>query len=187
MTNAVTTPRKVPIAFMVDTNCVNSRQRIDAMNQLEAWAEAEVINRLVTAQVAQNEMLVGADALRKEKAYSFMFTESEREPEDQAFLDQFGALVFPRGVVTRRQEHDVELVFNAFKYRRVLITTDGESKSQPGGILGARQKLAPFGITVVRPEEAVAMVREAILRRDEALELAALSTGQPLPEWAGKD
>lgn len=79
------------------------------------------------------------------------------------------------------------MVFNARKYDAVLVTADGASKSQPGGILGNRDALKKLGITVMTDVEAVALVDGAIQRRDDAARFAQKLTGEAPPEWVGRD
>lgn len=86
------------------------------------------------------------------------------------------------------QRNDVELVFTARKYHAILVTRDGGSKSQPGGILGNRNRLLrDFQVQAVTPEEAVIRIRTLIARRDERLRRLAHRVGAPQPDWVGKD
>ena len=69
----------------------------------------------------------------------------------------------------------------------MLITDDGGSKQQPGGILGNRERLSSLGIQVMRDYEAVEFVKHKIIERDESARRIASRTGEPLPTWIGKD
>ncbi len=177
----------VHIAFLVDTNCVNARQKLPSMNQLEKWAENELI-LLQTAEIAQSEMVVGNNSARIAKAYSFFFTMSEiTTPQETEKLAQIESVIFPAGASNNNQRNDVEIVFNASKYCRPLITNDGGSKSQPRGILGNKSALATLGIEVLSPEEAVAKVQIEICDRDQYAKQWATSRGVEVPEWVGQD
>ena len=55
--------------------------------------------------------------------------------------------------------NDVDAVYHAERLGWPLITMDGNSRSQPGGILGHRDELNAIGIEVVTPQQAVARVR----------------------------
>ncbi len=79
------------------------------------------------------------------------------------------------------------MVFNAYKYERILITDDGGSRRQSGGILGNRERLRSLGIQVMRDNEAVELVKHRIIERDEFARRIASKTGEPLPDWVGKD
>jgi hypothetical protein len=179
--------RRLYSEFLIDTNCVNSRSRIPAMNKLEEWSLLGII-RLLTTEVAQREMLAGDDALRAAKAYGFIFTMSElTHRREQQSLREIEDILFPKGADTQNKKNDVEIVFNAAKYMRPLITTDGGSKSQPGGILGNRTRLAQRGITVLTPDEAVVTVRREIAARDKSAVKMAQLLGESPPEWVGQD
>ncbi len=183
----ITERRLLAISFLVDTNCVNARQKLTAMNQLEMWAEREIIT-LLTAKTAQSEMAAGNNADRKQKAYSFIFTMSAISGRDEQLqLHRIEEALFPGGARNPNERIDIDIVFNAWKHMRPLITNDGGSKSQPGGILGNRTKLAGIGVQVVTPEEAVMHVQEALQARDEHARQWAAFYKKAVPEWVGKD
>ena len=94
--------------------------------------------------------------------------------------------LFPHGLVNQNQANDVSIVHEAAKYHAILVTSDGGSKSQPGGILGNRDKLRGL-VKTLSPEEAVEFVRNNIRERDEFNALVAQEIGADLPEWTGKD
>jgi hypothetical protein len=187
MTNWMPDRRLLGVGFLVDTNCVNARQKIEAMNELEGWAADDLIE-LITSEVAQKEALAGNNGLRAAKAYSFIFTESAITTNDERkFMQQIEQIVFPGGAANENQRNDVEIVFNAAKYMRTLVTHDGGSKSQPGGILGHRDELRELGIKIMTPAEAVAQVRKEIELRDRSAHQMAELGAAPLPDWVGKD
>ena len=184
--NTLPTKRLLHICFSVDTNCVNARQRMAAMNQLEQWAEDELI-QLFTAETAQSEMVVGNNIDRQKKAYNFIYTISEiTTSEELDKLQLIEKVIFPEGAKTQNQKNDVEIVFNAGKYNHPLITKDGASKSQPGGILGNKKKLSALGIRVITPDEAVTQVRQAIQQRDDYARQWASVHREALPSWVGR-
>ena len=102
-------------------------------------------------------------------------------------LSKINKILFPNGATTPNQWNDVEIVFNAWKYQSILLTNDGGSKRQPGGILGNRDRLAVLGIRVMRPLEAVSEVKQAIQKRDHRVMLETMRTGEQLPDWVGRD
>ncbi|MDD5321901.1 MAG: hypothetical protein PHD43_15090 [Methylococcales bacterium] len=186
---ANTRPQKrlTHICFTVDTNCLNARQSIPEMNRLEQWAEEELI-QLLTAKTAQTEMAFGNNADRQKKAYSFIYTMSEiTTSKEKSQLLNIEQVIFPQGAKTQNQKNDVDIVFNAGKYPNPLITNDGASKSQPGGILGNREKLMALGIQVITPDEAVTKVKRAIKERDNYAREWATTCNEALPEWVGQD
>lgn len=172
--------------FVVDTNCVNARQSMPEMNRLEEWAEKRIIT-LETTEVAQNEMAHGNNHIRKAKAYGFIFTMSGVSTgEERKILSEIENILFPSGAANQNQKNDVEIVFNAYKYSP-LITNDGGSKSQPGGILGNRDKLLSLGIRVITPQEAVEIVLSALKSRDSYAKQWHLLYGGEIPFWVEQD
>jgi len=101
-------------------------------------------------------------------------------------LQEIENILFPSGAQTTSQVNDVRIIFNAAYYMSILVTNDGDSTSQPNGILGNRDKLAKF-VQVMRDSEAVELVKERVKERDERARKIASMTGRPLPEWVGND
>lgn len=172
---------------MIDANRINARQTDPYMNQIEQWRENEVIEVLMS-EVAYNEARAGGSARRAHKVsehiYSITLADTDGEKEK---LRQIEAILFPGGASTPSERNDVEIVFNATKYMRTLITADGGSRRQPGGILGNRAALARIGVKVVTAEEAVALVKERIAQRDDRARQESAMDGVPLPPWVGQD
>jgi hypothetical protein len=179
--------RLVSVGFLVDTNCVNAKQKIAEMNLLETWAANEIIE-LIAAETAQHEMAAGRDSDRTRKAYQFIVTMSAiTTPQERQQVQRIEQILCPNGVTTQNERNDIDIVFNSGKYGRPLITNDGGSKTQPGGILGNRAKLAQLGIRVLRPEEAVVRVQTALCERDNHAQQWAAFYKKDLPDWVGKD
>lgn len=179
--------RSVYQSFHLDTNRINSREALANMNQLEQWCENGVI-LLEMSQAAHAEAKAGGDIRRTRKALRHIFsmtmnlTKVERDK-----WEQIEDTLSPGGAQTAAQKNDVEIVFNAWKYKRVLVTADGGSKTQPGGILGNRARLEELGVRVMADNEAVARVGEAIRVRDENAQWVSKRTGDPLPPWVRAD
>src|SRR5262249_53974748 len=157
------------------------------MNQLETWHEAGVI-LMHMSNVAQSEARAGRDGARSKKAISYIFAltkiTTDGERHDLRAIERG---LFPRRARNQNEGNDVEIVFNAKKYGAVLVTADGGSRRQPGGILGRRAELARLGIVVMTDAEAVAHVREKIEERDSRMRLRAQLDGTPIPAWVGQD
>jgi len=141
--------RYVYLDFHIDTNRINAKSRLDFMNILEHWYENDVIF-LEMAEVAQNEATKSQNSIRTEAS----------TPDEARMLRKIKDILFPRGVKNINERNDVEILFNAWKYGAILITDDGGSKRQPGGILGNRDKLTALGIQVMRDHEAVEIVKQ---------------------------
>jgi hypothetical protein len=172
--------------FHIDTNLINSRGKLEAMNQIEKWAADEVI-LLNMSGVSFKEAQADADAARTKKALSQIFTVTD-ESIDTAnrSYKNIEAALFPAGPKNENQRNDIKIVYEAAKYAAILVTGDGASKSQPGGILGNRGKLKSI-VRIMNASEAVEFIKTKIAARDEFNRQVAATTGQALPEWTGKD
>lgn len=156
------------------------------MNTLERWRKDKVI-RIMIAQPAQDEAAHGSrDRARKAYRYIFTMTKSHTR-KDTELLKRIERVLFPQGASTQNEKNDIEIVFNARKYGCMLVTNDGGSRRQPGGILGNRDKLLQLGIEVLTDEEAVVRIRQLIQDRDSREREKSNITEQPLPEWVGRD
>jgi hypothetical protein len=155
--------RNVCLNFHIDTNRINAKANLRFMNILEHWHNSGVIY-IEMAEVAQKEAARTFNNERSEKAYGYVATETLAEtPEELQLFNQITAILFPTGIKTRNERNDVEIVFNAHKYYAILVTGDGGSVRQPGGILGNREKLRNLGIQVVRDYEAVEQVKQEMV------------------------
>lgn len=173
--------------YHIDTNRINARQKIEALNKLEAWANDGVID-IEMSEVAMDEAASGNSQARREKAFGHIFSYTESNGQnDSARMREIERAIFPAGCADQNQRNDVEIVFNSEKYLMPLITDDGASRSQPGGILGAKAQLRKLGITVLRAEDAIAEIEGAIRSRDDIALRVHQEFGQKLPDWYGKD
>jgi hypothetical protein len=179
--------RYVYTDFHIDSNRINSKANLRYINILEHWDKEGVIY-IEMAEVAQEEAAKGRDANRFEKAYSYIATETLASNADEIrLIDQIESILFPGGAANRNERNDVEIVFNAHKYDSILVTNDGGSKRQKGGILGSRMHLENLGIRVLRDHEAVDLVKDKVQKRDEIAKRISIKFGKALPEWVGKD
>jgi len=128
-----------------------------------------------------------AKRARKAKSYIYSIVSPDMQAQYRHRLDEIENILFPSRARTQRQLNDVRIVFNAAYYMSILVTNDGDSNTQPNGILGNRDKLTKLGIQVMRDSEAVELVRKRIKQRDDRARTVASITGQPLPEWVGID
>lgn len=181
-----TEERFVHLGFQIDTNRINARGRLEHMNRLERWAADDVIEVIMSETAATEAARAGSRQARKAMSYVQSVTLATNEHE-RVMMRKIELAIFPGGAKSSGDRNDVEIVFNALKYSRRLVTTDGGSKRQPGGILGAREKLAAIGVTVMTDEEACAYVKGLIAARDERARQEARETGARLPRWVGRD
>lgn len=169
----------------IDTNLINARQKLPAVNQLEQWYEQGVI-LINMSSTAYAEAQADGDALRIRKANQQIFTATEPVAECDAVYQRVERALFPAGAQDENQKNDVRIVAEAAKYGAILVTGDGGSRSQPGGILGNRDKLRDL-VTVLSPDEAVDLVRGKIRERDEFNSRVSREFGGDLPPWTGQD
>jgi hypothetical protein len=181
--------RRLTLEFYIDTNRINARGGLPSMKKLEEWHRNGVIS-IQMPQAARHEITRGKNAkdqIKKAKRYICSIVPGEMQTQYQHIVDKIEKILFPSGAKTQNQIEDVRNVFDAAYYMAILVTNEGDSKRQPGGILGNRNKLAKIGIEVMRDWEAVELVKEKIRQRDERARKVASMTGQPLPEWVGTD
>lgn len=171
--------------FHIDTNLINAKQRLAEVNRLEKWADEGVI-LINMSGVAHAEAQADGNPQRAKKAATHIYTIPSAD-EDRLFA-QVEACLFEGGAKDDNQRNDVRIICEAIKYHATLVTNDGASKSQPGGILGNREKLkALTDIKIMSPAEAVSLVEEKIAARDGLNVRVARETGKTLPAWTGKD
>ncbi|HXK39743.1 MAG TPA: hypothetical protein VJ837_02845, partial [Candidatus Paceibacterota bacterium] len=148
------------------------------MNQIEKWQRDEVIE-LLTSETAYQEILAGGDLLRARKVASMIYSMTmNTTPDEGEEMLEIESILFPQGASRQSEKNDVDIVFNAAKYMAILVTNDGGSKRQPGGILGNAPLLFQrFRVRVMTDEQAVAHVREKIVDRDSQARAIARVTG----------
>ncbi len=166
----------------IDTNLINARQKLSAVNQLEKWDEDGVILINISA-TAYEEALAGNNATRTRKANQQIYTITM---SCNPLYSKVEAALFPQGARDDNQRNDVKIVCEAAKYAAILVTGDGGSKTQPGGIIGNRDKLRDI-VRILSPDEAVEYVREKIRERDDFNLKVAKQFGYELPLWTGLD
>lgn len=169
----------------IDTNLINARQKLSAVNQIEKWFENEVILINISGTV-RCEALAGNYVPRTRKTNEQIYTATPAmEPSDFLYSKVETAL-FPEGTRDDNQRNDVRIVCEAAKYAAILVTEDGGSKRQSGGIIGNRDKLRDV-VQILSPNEAVAFVREKIMERDKFNVQFTKEFGGKLPPWTGAD
>lgn len=172
--------------FHIDTNMINAYGKLPAMSQLEKWAENEII-LINMSNVSFSEAQQGNNAKRTKKALAQIFTlVDESINEANPTYQMVANALFPDGVKDANQKNDVKIVCEAIKWNAILITNDGGSKKQPGGILGNAHKLKDY-VQIMRDQEAVEFINNKITERDNRNQKIAELTGKELPEWTGQD
>lgn len=179
--------RSLGLEFYVDTNRINARQGLPYMNQLEEWHRNDIIT-IQMPEEAHDEAIRGNNPKRARKArgYIYSIVSPDMQAQYRHIRKEIENILFPSGAQEPNEANDVSIVFNAAYYFSILVTNDGDSSTQPNGILGNRDKLAKF-VQVMRDSEAVELVKERIKERDERAKKIASMSGQPLPEWVDND
>ena len=171
--------------FHIDANLINARQKVDAVNQLEQWNENEVV-LINISSTAFAEAKAGGSVERMRKANAQIFTTTTPVSESEPLFKKVEVALFPNGAKDDNQRNDVRIVCEAAKYSAILVTGDGASKTQPGGILGNRDKIKDT-VQIVSPDDAVALVKREIYKRDEFNKRVMREIGGKLPSWHGQD
>jgi hypothetical protein len=175
----------VPV-FHIDTNMINAKKKLRSMNQIEKWAEDDVIP-VNMSEISFKEAQKGNNLPRTLKALSQIFTLiDDRCNESDSKFQRIANSIFPDGIKIENQKNDVMIIWHASKYEAILITNDGGSKRQPGGILGNAHKLTNI-VKIFNATDAVTFIRKKIQERDDHNRKILQVTGQKLPEWTGKD
>jgi hypothetical protein len=144
--------------FYLDANCVNARQLHAVLNELETLRARGQVT-LIYADVTYLEA-AHASSARTAKASGYSYTKVDPVwGENEATKQAIEAVLFPEGATNQNQRNDVLAVYHAERLHWPLITMDGASRSQPGGILGRTAQLAAIGIEVITPEQALERVR----------------------------
>ncbi len=128
------------------------------MNELEALA-SQGLCTLLMPKNAWDEAETGTDIKRKEKTWEYFFIEPVQNDSQKFWFNEIEKIVFPNGAKTANEINDIWLLVTAKEMNYPLVTNDGNSKTQPGGLLGNRDRLEKLGVCVLRDYEAVALVK----------------------------
>lgn len=142
----------------LDANAVNALQRDESLNELERLAALGEID-LEYSEIAYNEAGHGSSS-RQAKTENYTWAGLSGQPEFETdWRAKIEKAIFPFGAKTDSDRNDVEVVLTAKIAGAFLVTRDGNSKTQPRGILGSRAELAALGVTVLTFSEAVAYAK----------------------------
>lgn len=150
--------------YFIDANCINARQVDQNINQMERWHQEGVISILIP-QIAATEAARGSDE-RLKKSWDYSMLESKPGQTNPYIASLIENIVFPQGITNENQRNDVAILVVAQLYGYPLITNDGASKNQPGGMLGNARALANIGISVLTPRSAVTDISKRLKRRE---------------------
>jgi hypothetical protein len=168
--------------YCLDANCVNSRGKLPAMNQLEKWHRDGVIT-LKFPEHAQSEAAASGNAQRTKKAWAYRIPQTYAETDaEHERLRKIERIIFGDRSLSQQDKNDALNVFTAHKYHAILVTADGE-------LLLAADRLRDelHAVVVMTDEQAVENALIRIRQRDKMARADAAREGCPLPDWVGKD
>lgn len=172
--------------YQLDANRINALQKDSRVNQLEKWHKSGVIF-LEMSRVAYDEAGNGSIARgMKADEYTWISANDSLGGEKQ-IRHSIEQILFPGGAKNENEQNDVLILFAALRSGATLVTEDGQSRTQPKGILGNAECLAKLGVRVLRTQTAIEEVELLLAERDEIARRVATCRGTPLPEWVGKD
>ena len=93
--------------------------------------------------------------------YLYTYTLKEDLTEDEKnMLMEINRIIKPdsEGII-----NDTYVIFDAHKDNAILVTRDGGAKSQPGGILGNRDRLKTLGIRILTVSQAVEFINQRLI------------------------
>ncbi|MDB4304141.1 hypothetical protein N9934_05070 [Desulfosarcina sp.] len=119
------------------------------MNELEELASQGLCDLLMPKN-AWDEAEAGNNIERKEKTWEYFFIEPTHTDNQKFWFKEIEKIIFPNGARSQNEINDVWILVTVREMRYPLVTNDGESKSQPGGILGNRERLNKVGVITVQ-------------------------------------
>lgn len=153
----------IPVLFLLDANACNSLQRIGQLNELERMADANLIDLLYTETTWDEAQFGSMQRCLKVSNFSFvgLSDDSENRRLQQPWRKAIEQIVFPTGAKNDNERRDVEALLTVKISGGVFVTSDGASRTQPGGILGHSVQLARLGVEVLNFTEALARAQRA--------------------------
>jgi hypothetical protein len=145
--------------FFLDTNRINARNNSVHMNELEQLA-SKGLCELLMPKIAWEEAEAGDNINRKEKTWGYYFIGLTFTDSQKYWYEKIERIVFPNGARTQQEINDIWIMVTAREMNYPLVTNDGGSKTQPGGILGNRERLGAIGVNVLLDYEAVALIKK---------------------------
>ena len=178
-------PHRVGQPFIVDSNRVNSRGALPAMTTLRKWADAGDIKLDYTEEIwAELENSQNPKIQAASRELGARFANSLDEKEEAEERSKIAQIVFPNGLQFDSDRVDVDTIRIAQLWNAIVITNDGDSKRQPGGILGAKRRLhQEIGVEVMRDFEAEKLVIQLIRERDRMEIGLAAKEGREPAAW----
>lgn len=153
--------------FLLDANAVNARQEDQALNELENLGERGCINLEFTETSYAEAEFRSIKRSHKLEKYTWIGVTNQLGFENE-WRESISKIVFPGKIfqkLSTNERNDVEIILTAKMMGATLVTNNGNSRSQPRGILGSKNELAELGIQVVSPKEALILACDAINKK----------------------
>lgn len=138
-----------------DTNCLNSKGRIPELNQLQDWADQELID-YGSGETLWDELPQGHGSLR-EAACATGFRGGDLTPQQNSQYDQFRQTLFPSiQQLTDQQDADLRHLLNHLECQNshwaFFVTNDHH-------FLDRKEELSSQGILVGTPKDCISWLR----------------------------
>jgi hypothetical protein len=145
--------------FFIDANRINAKRKCAYMNELEQLA-SKGLCELYMPKIAWDEAEFGNNINRQKKTWEYYYIGLENTDSQRYWYKQIEKIVFPKGAKKQQEINDIWILVTSREMKFPLVTNDGDSKTQPGGILGNRESLREIDVIVLRDYEAVALVKK---------------------------
>src|SRR5205823_5811786 len=155
------------------------------MTALRKWADAGDIKLVYTEEIqAELERCRDPKIRTASRELSVLFAKSLDEIEEEDQRTRISRILFPDGLRSENDRVDVDTIRIAQLWGAIVITNDGASKTQPGGILGAANRLHPeIGVQVMRDFEAAELAARLVRERDRLEIFFAAKEGRNVASW----
>lgn len=142
----------IPIELTIDTNVINARGKLSAMNKLEEWHDQYKVE-LMVSDVMENELIHGSPQYHKQVKYIFHFL---RPGQDYPILfKKFRTILFSTAAkLTKQQIADINHIIAHQKYRHDIFVTNDNN------FIRHRSELKGEGIRVMTPKECVEFLKK---------------------------
>lgn len=141
----------VPVGITIDTNVINAKSELKAMNKLEEWHSQEKICLFVN-DIMEEELTKGSSQYHKQENYIFQCLRPGFDyPE---LFEKFRKILFPTTVeLNKRQKRDIDHIIAHQKYLQDIFLTNDNN------FIRHRDKLKNERILVMIPDECVAFLK----------------------------
>jgi hypothetical protein len=142
------------------------------LDKIKKWEEDGVITLEVSFSVIDESGRGSHGEPRLSEVDNYVHLEGNnflgKENEEKKKIED---IVFPNGAKKKNEKMDIQILYDVRCSGATLITLDGNSNSQPRGILGSKNELENLCIRVLSPLDAVSEIENLIKERDNNAKL----------------